>query len=130
MAKLVSRSAYWVYPNIFGMGLYLYFASWVWAPSGEKSFPEGAGDPVIWGSTAGLVLALYSLVNLVWLALILSAGSRGKGWKPVLLWAVVILLWVAANRYDAYRHYDGTAAGLYSGTPSTIEKTENGATEE
>jgi len=103
--KFALRYTHWIYPNIIGVILYLYFASWIWAPSGEKAFSGGAGDPIIWGTTAFPIIAIFSLINLVWLALILSNISRGGKWKAILVWSFVALAWLVANRYDAYRQH-------------------------
>lgn len=104
-----SENKIWVLINIVLICLYLYFASWIWAPLGVKTFQAGlAGDPIVWGGTAGITLIVCSLVNLAWLARLLWGLHKGrKKWRPILIWVLVILSWFGATRYDYYNQRNG-----------------------
>ena len=97
----------WVLINIFGVILYLCFASTGWAPPSDKGLLGGPGDAFIWGMTAFPLLAGCSLMNIFWLASILA--NFKKSWKILFIWIAVVLVWSGANRYDAYSQYDGSA---------------------
>ena len=100
-------SAYWVGSNMIGMGLYLYFASMLW-PLPEDAGTDLAGTPIIWGLTVFRVLAVCSLINIVWLTLIVRGGLRGKGWRSMRVWLLVVISWVAVNRLDFYNIEHGS----------------------
>ena len=109
MNEVVSRAKYWISINVLGIILYLYFSSKIWAPAGEKGLKGGPGDPFIWGLTALPVAAICALANLVRLILILTNVLRGRGWRPILVWLLVIFAWIGANRLDVSQRYDGSA---------------------
>jgi hypothetical protein len=64
-----------------------------------------AGNPIVWSLTVFPFLGLSILVNLGWLIIILFNVRRDAG---KLLWIVIVTIaWIAANRYDAFRQFDG-----------------------
>src|SRR6185437_10283680 len=118
MNNLASKSSYWILANVAGLITYLYFASWIWAPLGDRSLPGGPGDPIIWGLTAFPVLAVCSLMNVVWIVLIFLSAQRDKRWRDMMTCLIVIAIWISVNRYDEHRQYRGDDVAIGHQSPS------------
>ncbi|WP_155394831.1 hypothetical protein [Xanthomonas albilineans] len=93
--------------NLIGIIFYLYFASKIWAPTGGVDLGGGPGDPFIWVMTAFPFLAIFSLMNAIWLVMIIIKRKKIAFLKSIFFWVVVVIVWVLANRYDEYRQYRG-----------------------
>jgi len=78
----------------------------------------GPADPIVWGMSALPVMAFCSLMNLVWVALILVNARKGGGWGPIISWLFVVVLWFGANWYDNVRSYNGSEMGGVTGVKS------------
>lgn len=113
MKEALFKSKYWIFANLLGILLYLYLASKLWAPVGERGLEGGPGDPIIWTTTALPVLVLFSLLNIAWFLLIVLRFKKKKSWQPLIIWLVVILAWFGANRHDAHQQYTGDAVKKY-----------------
>ncbi len=109
MNKRILGIAPWVLLNILAMIAYLYFASAIWAPKGEKGLLGGPGDPILWVFTAFPFMVAGTLLNLVWLILIFRRRRSEKNWYPIIAWLVVIAAWYGAKLYDGSRHFTGAA---------------------
>jgi hypothetical protein len=107
MDKTKSKDTYWVLANIVGIGIYLYFASGIWPVPDDTDL--AAGTPIVWGLTVFPAFLLCSLMNIVWLTLIVSGGRRGKGWLSMRAWLLVVISWFAVNRLDSYNMDHGSA---------------------
>ena len=107
MTTVLRRSRFWLLVNIIGLPLYLYFASWIWAPHFEEGLLGGPGDPMIWGSTAFPVLAVCALADLLWLVLILVRRHWSPKWPALVLWVLVVACWYAGLAYDRSRSFTG-----------------------
>jgi hypothetical protein len=94
--------------NVPAIGLFLYFASWIWAPRGQEGLYYDAGDSVAWGLTAFPILLVSTLTNIVMSRSIFVQLFYYKNWRPFLLWLVIVVVWVAAFKYDSGRHFDGS----------------------
>jgi len=105
--KTKRRSIYWVWANIIGFGIYLYFASKLW-PLPEDAGADLAGNPIVWGLTVFPVFAVCLLINIVWLALIVLGGRKGKGWRSMRAWLLVMVAWVLVYRLDFYNINHGS----------------------
>lgn len=112
---IVTRSKYWLLTNTIGVFIYLYFASRIWAPYGEEGLLGGSGDPIIWGLTAFPVLAFFSIVNLVWVILILYRFRDNRDWRSLVIWFVVLIFWGCTLGYDYSRQYNGNKVIVDSG---------------
>ncbi|WP_155394294.1 hypothetical protein [Xanthomonas albilineans] len=93
--------------NFIGLIFYLYFASKIWAPAGGSYLGGGPGDPFIWVMTAFPFLAIFGLINAIWLVVIIIRKKKISLLKSVLFWILVVAVWILANRYDEYRQYRG-----------------------
>jgi hypothetical protein len=91
------RSTHWTLFNLIGIGVYLYFASWVWT-AGDGEMP-GSDDAFVYMLSAFPVLCLFALCNLIWLCFILF-DDRPKG-VALRHWMLIIVAWIVANRIDA-----------------------------
>lgn len=105
--KTKLRAKYWVGANILGIGIYLYFASRLW-PLPKDAGTDLAANPIVWGLTAFPAFAVCSLINIIWLTLILHEGFRGKGWRSMRAWLLVVVSWAAVNRFDNYNIEHGS----------------------
>jgi hypothetical protein len=94
--------------NVAGVALFLYFASWVWAPLGQEGLYYDAGDSVAWGLLAFPFLAICSLINFIASRSVLIQLFYYRNWRPFLVWLVIVAVWVSAFKYDSGRHFDGS----------------------
>jgi len=94
--------------NIAGLALFLYFASWVWAPPGQEGLYYEAGDSIFWGLTAFPCLAICTLINLIVSRSALARLFLYRDWRLFSLWLAIILVWFGAFNYDSGRHFDGS----------------------
>jgi hypothetical protein len=99
---------FFVTANIIGISIYLYLASWFWAPPGENGLPGGPGDPLIWTGIVFPVLLIFLIFNFVSLIYAISIIRRKKYWMPLLIWIVVSLAWYGAHSFDISRSYNGS----------------------
>lgn len=107
LAQDVRKAKYWFLANIFGILLYLYYASRIWASPGEEGLPGGPGDPIIWTLSAFPVLVIFFLTNMAWLLLIINQWRRNKDWRPLIVFLFVCAFWFGAHYYDLARQYTG-----------------------
>lgn len=114
--KTKRRSIYGVWANIICLGIYLYFASKLW-PLPEDAGANLAGNPIVWGLTVFPVFAICMLINIVWLALIVLGGRKGKGWRSMRTWILVMVAWVLVYRLDLYNINHGSTLSRGNPTP-------------
>lgn len=102
------------------------FASQLW-PQPEDAGTNLAGNPIVWGLTAFPVFAVCSLMNVVWLTLIVLDSRKGKGWRSMLPWLLVIGAWVLVYRVDFYNINYGTTLGTGNASSTLVhtEKSKN-----
>jgi hypothetical protein len=95
-----------VLANVLGAAIYLWFSVPLWAPAELANEPgAGVGDPIIWGFTALPTLALFVLVNFVWL---LWAGTMffvRRRWLVKIIYLAVPVLWVVTLFVDFSHHW-------------------------
>lgn len=120
MGKYNLRSSYWICANVLGVGLYLYFASGLWPRPEEVGIGDLAGNAIIFGFTVLPVLIAFMLINLLWLGLILLGLRRGNGWRPILVWMLVIASWIIVNRFDVYNTNHGSAFSRVNIPPASV----------
>ncbi len=94
--------------NVPGVALFLYFASWVWAPPGQEGLYYDAGDSMVWGLLAFPFIAICTIIIVIVLRSVLIRLFYYRDWRPFLLWLVIGLVWFSAFKYDSGRHFDGS----------------------
>lgn len=94
--------------NLPGIALFIYFASWVWAPGGQEGLYYDAGDSIAWGLLALPFLLVCNLVNLILFRTVFTRALLYHDWRPLLLWVAIIAVWASVFRYDSGRHFDGS----------------------
>lgn len=94
--------------NVPGIALFLYFASWVWAPPGQEGLYYDAGDSIGWTLLAFPFLAICTLINFILSKSVLISFFYYKDWRPLVLLVMTIIVWFAAFKYDSGRHFDGS----------------------
>ena len=109
MKNISSKAKIWIVFNVFGIIFYLFFASRIWAPTGQEGLLGGPGDPIIWIIMALPFIAFFSLANVFWLILIIFNIKKSPFWKLLLIWVLVVTAWIGANRYDFHRQYNGSS---------------------
>ena len=115
----LSRRSAFIATNALGLLLYLYFASWIWAPPSEKGLYGGPGDPIIWVVFAFPFLLGFAVLNfLVFVSALVRAILYMK-WRFFFIASFVIFAWCAAYTYDATRQYDGS--WLQNDPPASTE---------
>jgi hypothetical protein len=80
----------------------------MWAPLGNEGLLGGPGDPIIWVLAVLPVLVVCSVMNFVWLMLVLLHMRRTRDWYSVAILLLVVILWSGAIGYDHSRQYKGT----------------------
>ena len=100
----IRRDRPWLIANALGLCAFVYFCSRVWAPASEAGLLGGPGDPFIWTLTAFPVLAVFAVLNLIWIA---TVATRVAGWRHAMLWLIVVASWASAMDYNRYRAYTG-----------------------
>jgi hypothetical protein len=94
--------------NVPGIALFLFFASWVWAPLGQQGLYYDAGDSIGWTLLAFPFLAICTLINLIISRSVLIRLFYYRDWRPFLLWLIIVAVWFSAFKYDSGRHFDGS----------------------
>jgi hypothetical protein len=94
--------------NVSGLALFLYFASWVWAPRGQEGSYYEAGDSISWMLLAFPFLAICTLINLVTSRSVFVHLFLYRDWRLFSLWLAIVLVWFGAFNYDSGRHFDGS----------------------
>ncbi len=95
--------------NVAGLALYLYFASWAWAPPGQEGFGfEAGGDIVIWVLAAFPCLVIWTLINLIVSRSAITRLLLYRDWRLFALWLTIVIAWFGAFEYDSGRHYNGS----------------------
>lgn len=107
MEIVMRKLNYWVIANAVGVICFIYLSSKLWSPSGENGLLGGPGDPLIWTLTVFPVILIFLIVNLVWLVRALL-HVRKDGVRGLFVWALVLVVWLAAFGYDRHRSYDGS----------------------
>jgi hypothetical protein len=103
--------------NPLCVSLYLFYASWIWAPPEEQGLYGGPGDPIIWGLSALPWLAAGAFANVVVIPIIASDVFRHKDIHLFLVWCTFVLVWIAALVYDNSRQYNGNLASQDTFSP-------------
>jgi hypothetical protein len=108
LLSIVNTSKYLILTNSVFILMFIYFASWAWAPYGEEGLLGGPGDPLIWVLSAFPILIVSFVVNLVLAILVLLRLRRGKDWRQI--WALLLVgaLWGGVLGYDRHRQYNGS----------------------
>ena len=94
--------------NVPGIAIFLFFASWVWAPPGQEGLYYDAGDSIGWTLLAFPFLAICTLFNFIASRSVLIRLFYHRDWMPFLLWLVIVAAWFSAFKYDGGRHFDGS----------------------
>jgi hypothetical protein len=94
--------------NVPGIVLFLYFASWVWAPPGQEGLYYDAGDSIAWGLLAFPFLAICAIINFIMSRSVLIHLFYYLDWRPFVLLLVIAVVWFSAFKYDSGRHFDGS----------------------
>jgi hypothetical protein len=105
--KLRPLSVGWLVTNVVVLLIFLYFCSWVWAPSGEEGLLGGPGDPIIFGLTAFPTLLFALILNVIWLVIILFRARQVTLWKSLALFLLAIAMWGASIVYVRSRMFTG-----------------------
>jgi hypothetical protein len=79
-----------------------------------------AGNPIVWSLTVFPVLVVCLLINIVWLTMIVLGGRRGRGWRSIGAWLLVIISWVLVNRLDFYNINHGSSFSRGNVAPPTV----------
>lgn len=91
------------------MGICLYISSLLWpTPEDVGAGLDSAGDAIVWGLTVFPVFAVCSLINIVWLSLIVLGGCKGKGWRSIRAWLLVMGAWFLLYRLEVYNVNHGS----------------------
>jgi hypothetical protein len=102
---LLQAQLYWVIPNLIGMALFLWFASRTWLEPKLRGVAEAsAGDAFVWGVTAFPILAVFIIVNAVWLIRLVYQGLKTKRWLTMWAFALISVLWLTAFMLDGLQH--------------------------
>jgi hypothetical protein len=109
MKSISSKVKIWLIINFIGIIFYLFFASLIWAPAGQKGLLGGPGDPITWVMLAFPFIVFFSLANVFWLVWIIFNIKKSSFWELLLIWILVVAAWIGANRYDFYHHYNGSS---------------------
>ncbi len=90
--------------NVVGAVLYLVGTSHGWVDQAERGMIPVTGEPFVWATAAIPILALFTVVNLIWGILLLRRGrSGGPVWLAAAgLWLVVIVIDSAHHGYPAW----------------------------
>lgn len=104
-APLRYRATLWLVINFIGMVLYLYLASDLWVYPGGEGDPGGPSDAFYWFFLLVPILVAYLTLNFVALIAIVrrvrSTGSK----RPLVLWFVIAVFWLATVIYDHHRAF-------------------------
>jgi hypothetical protein len=71
--------------NVPGIAIFLFFASWVWAPPGQEGLYYDAGDSIGWTLLAFPFLAICTLFNFIASRSVLIRLFYHRDWMPFLL---------------------------------------------
>jgi hypothetical protein len=88
--------------NIVGAVVYVYRASPSWAIPVERQagIYTTTGEPFVWFTGILPVLTLFFIVNLVWVALIITRPQ----WRSNRTWLLAAICWLAAVWVDFAHH--------------------------
>jgi membrane protein YdbS with pleckstrin-like domain len=88
--------------NIVGAVVYVMASSRGWAIPQEREagFYSVTGEPFIWAIAVVPIWALFSLLNLIWAAIIV----RRKQWRDTWLWVVTACIWLVGAAVDFAHH--------------------------
>ena len=88
--------------NIVGAIVYVMASSLSWAIPQEREpgLNSTTGEPFVWGTAVLPIWALFSLLNLIWAAIIV----RRKQWRDARLWAVTACVWLVGVVVDFAHH--------------------------
>jgi len=94
--------------NAPGIGLFLYFASWIWAPRGQEGLYYDAGDSISRTLLAFPFLAICTLFNIIISRSVFIGLFYYREFRQFALWLTLIMIWFGAVKYDLGRHFDGS----------------------
>ncbi len=94
--------------NLLSVSLYLYFASWIWAPPEEQGLYRGPGDPIIWAFLAFPWLAAGAVVNILVIPRIVNNLLYYRDLRLFFVWFTFVLAFISAFEYDRSRQYNGS----------------------
>lgn len=96
---------YWIFANLTGVVMFLYFASATWAPIGQEATPSGPGDPLIWVLFVLPILIIFTIVNLVWAIMTAVHFRKYRNLRPALYLILIVLLWSGVLFFDRTRQF-------------------------
>jgi len=105
--KLRPLSPGWLAANVVLLIVFLYFCSWVWAPSGEEGLLGGPGNPIIFGLTGFPTLLIALVLNIIWLVLILFRARQITLRKCLAFFLLAVVMWGASIVYVRSRMFTG-----------------------
>jgi len=94
--------------NIVGLTLFLYFASFIWAPRGDEGLLGGPGEAIIWTLGALPWPVLCALLNLLVFRTACARLILYGRWGTAACLLAITVLWITAFEYDLSRHYNGS----------------------
>jgi hypothetical protein len=97
-----------VVTNLLVVSLYLYFASWIWAPPEDQGLYGGPGDPIIWAFLAFPCLAAGVFTNIVVIPRIANKVFYHKDLRLLFVWGACVFVFISAFEYDRSRQYNGS----------------------
>ena len=93
--------------NVFCLSLYLFFASWIWAPADESGLLGGPGDPIIWTFAAFPFLMAGIVASIIIIPRIICDIFYYKDFRLLAVSSISIILFLSAFEYDRSRQYNG-----------------------
>ena len=94
-SSTLKNSLYWLIANALGMCIYLAAESYELAPRPQYQELSGLDIICFWLSKELPLLCVFLVSNIVWLTLIIKNRRLTGNRKPLRVWILVCLLWVA-----------------------------------
>ncbi len=86
--------------NVIGAIAYVVVASHAWRIAEEQGVVPVTGEPFVWFAGIFPIVAIFSLLNLVWGSVLLAR----RQWQSGRLWLLTALAWIVAVLIDFAHH--------------------------
>jgi hypothetical protein len=86
--------------NVLGIIIYVTVSSYSWAIPQERGLNSMTGEPLVWAVSVLPIWALFSLLNLIWAAIIIGR----RQWRSASLMGVTAGIWLAGVAIDFSHH--------------------------
>jgi hypothetical protein len=86
--------------NVAGAIVYVITSSYSWAILHERGLHSVTGEPFIWALAVLPILVLFSLLNLIWGAII----AVRRQWRSGRLWLIRACIWLVGVAVDFAHH--------------------------